>query len=78
MFTRSDIEIGERFGSLEVLNIESIKKRPAQNGRFIYTVTVKCLCRCGKEVLRDKKALRAGDRNHCGNIECKRRRMRSV
>lgn len=78
MITRTNAFIGQKFGSLIVVEILPSVKMPRKTGTpFTYAVMVKCQCKCGAMVVKKKKALNEGNGCHCGNIECKRTRMRS-
>lgn len=78
MTSRSNAEIGKRYGALVITEVLETERTPRGiDGRFNYHVIVKCACKCGEVVTRKKKVLSEGHSQHCGKSECKRTRMRS-
>lgn len=79
MNIKTNAYVGQVFGALVVMEIlPSIKKERKTGVPFSYLVPLRCVCRCGKEVVRTKKALVAGDKWHCGKRACKDNRYNHV
>lgn len=66
---------GQSFGALKVLKWIGTEVKPGKTRDHQYPV-FECVCNCGRIVYRKAKRLRGGSKCHCGDIECKRARLK--